>query len=119
MGWDNSLDPTTAPYGVLMSAKDYWSKLSPDERSAEMKRRMATRKSNGKKKSTKRVKKSNRTKARRDNGNGPTQTQEAHTLEGEIKYLYGKVETLIEFRAHSNGIPFATLAEGVANLLRR
>lgn len=43
----------------------------------------------------------------------PSGDNQAH-----ISYLYGKVETIIEYYARSNNIPQSTLAEGVASLLR-
>lgn len=39
-------------------------------------------------------------------------------IEEHVAYLYGKVETIIEYYASSNGISQSSLASGVASLLR-
>ena len=127
-GWDESLDPTTAPYGVLM-ASTYWDKMTPEERSAEVKRRMATRNAKslrkkkpkskkGTRKYTKRAPKSRKNTQER----GHTHHEETHDGEqakAHVSYIFGKVETIIEYYANSNGISKSALAQGVADLLRR
>lgn len=58
--------------------------------------------------------------------NGTQEAAIAHQAQGgatadfsnDISYLYGKIETLCEHYAHSNGIPVTALAEGLAQLLR-
>lgn len=39
------------------------------------------------------------------------------TEQTHVAYIYGKIETIIEYYARSNGVPFAALASGVASLL--
>jgi hypothetical protein len=93
-------------------AKGGWSTMTPEERSAEMKRRVAKGKRN-KEKSTKR-KNSRSTRRASSNGRGSQEVSD----KDHVSYLYGKVETIIEYYSHSNGLPFPTLASGVAALLR-
>ena len=89
-----------------------WKEMTKEERSAEMKRRRAVADSRKKgKKSTR------RTTTRRASSNG-RHTEEKENLSSHIHYLFGKVETIIEYYAGSNGIPKSALAEGIAGLLR-
>ena len=120
----------------------YWDKMTPEQRSAEMKRRAAK----GRKKDAKTGKKGKKgykcshcgkpfkdkyrlanhirndhpKKGAKNKGARSTQAQaqpqEDHSH--HISYIFGKVETIIEYYARSNGVPYATLAEGVAGLLR-
>lgn len=94
----------------------YWDKMTPEQRSAEVKRRMANRTKKPKRKYTKRAKghKPNKKGASND---GSTQAHDH--IETHASYIFGKVETIIEYYANSNGIPKSTLAERVADLLRR
>ncbi|HEX9430870.1 MAG TPA: hypothetical protein VF944_10880 [Candidatus Bathyarchaeia archaeon] len=95
-----------------MSATEYWKKMTPEERSAEMKRRMGKR-SRGVKKSAAKVKaanKSTRVKEHKDDGREENSNH--------IAYLFGKVETIIEHYASSAGVPRAALASGVGRLLQ-
>jgi hypothetical protein len=42
---------------------------------------------------------------------------EAPCLDTHVAYLFGKVETLVEYYASSNGLSYAALATGVSRLL--
>lgn len=108
MGWDSSLDPTTAPAGMLMAA---WKDMTKEQRSEEMKRRRAVAKANGK---TGR-KKSTRKGGKRDNGSEKTH-EEDHSQ--SISFLAGIISEKISNYAASSGIPRPTLAAGVAAILR-
>ncbi len=78
-----------------------WAAMTPEERTAAAKRRFTPK----------------RTKAKANSKRKET-TNERKAQAEHISYLYGKVETIIEYYARSNGVPFSTLAEGVASLLR-
>lgn len=120
-----------------------WSDMTPAERSDEMKRRQATAKRN--KKHNKRQANSwvkhyvckhcgqkfddkyrlanhiryDHPKAKKGakHGSHSAEAQEDHSP--HIFYLFGKVETIIEHYASSAGIPWAPVATGVAELIRR
>jgi len=124
-------------------ANSYWDKLTPEQRSEEMKRRQKI--ANGKKGHKKRqansgVKHYTCSKCgkrfpdkylianhvrfhhpKKGVKHGGTQAQASAHEEDQaqhVSYIYGKVETIIEYYARSNGVPYSTLAEGVASLLR-
>lgn len=133
--------------------------MTPEERSAEMKRRRAVQRKNEKKASKKGPAKGKKgykckhcnkpfkdkyrlanhiryehpKRAKKANEAGPEaslrnlermgqdgvsrqESQEDHSH--HVSYIFGKVETIIEYYARSNGVPYAALAEGVAGLLR-
>jgi hypothetical protein len=117
MGWSDDLDPTTAPYGVLMAepAKKTgpWKNMTAEERSAEMKRRRAVAKSNGK---TKR--KYARKSTKRKGGASDHASAQEGNLQEHIAYLFGRVEVEVEHYARSNSLSFQALADGLAGLLR-
>lgn len=58
-----------------------------------------------------------KTTTRRASSNG-RHTEEKENLSSHVHYLFGKVETIIEYYASSNGVPKSALAEGIAGLLR-
>lgn len=81
-----------------------WSDMTKAERSEEMRRRQrvgAANRKHHKRQANSRVR------------HGKDSTKDVH-----VSYLYGKVETIIEYYANSNGIPVSTLTAGVASLLR-
>lgn len=98
-----------------MATSTYWSKLSPEERTAEMKRRYLKGRRKLKKKG--KVKRVNKPKHRTNEGT-KERVNAKSGVDNHIAYLYGKVETILEHYAHSNGVPFTTLAHGVARLLQ-
>jgi hypothetical protein len=93
--------------------KTYWEAMTSEERTAEMRRRIAKRK---------RTITSQRKKVARDHGHGRKTEGPAHrasaSLEAHVAYLYGRTEVELERYAHSNGLSFAALAAGVAKLLQ-
>lgn len=128
-------------------AHSYWDKLTPEERSAEMKRRQQVAKGNkklAKRQANSRVKHYTCKKCgekfddkyslanhvryqhpkrgkRKGGASGDGSAQEGHSkdgLEAHAAYLFGKCETIIEYYASSNGIPQQALAERVSTLLR-
>lgn len=62
--------------------------------------------------------KSDRRKAERRNDDGRTEAQEQVNLDSHAAYIFGKVETIIEYYANSNRISKPALTERVASLLR-
>lgn len=128
-GWDDSLDPTTAPYGVLMaSPSKYWDSMTPEERSAEMKRRRAVTKNGAKslkKPSPKKIKKGKRKYVKKAQPIIKNAREDKHEgghngeAQAHVSYLFGRIENEIQHYANSNDLSFKTLAFGVAELLRR
>src|SRR5262245_2204403 len=116
-GWDPSLDPTTAPYGVTMATeKQDWpcGKCDRVFKSEGALKIHLTRTHNGGRKSSKRGHKS----TRRGKKNDSTGTQTQDHIENHASYIFGKVETIIEYYSNSNGIPVKALTDRVASLLR-
>jgi hypothetical protein len=87
-----------------------WSEMTAAERSAEMKRRQAVAKANGR--GGKRGKRKYSRKEKED-ASSPQAELEKHTW-----YLFGKVETILDLYSASAGIPRAALTRGLARLLR-
>ena len=90
---------------------NYWSKLTAEERSAEMKRRVAKRN-----KTLKRKKRTGKAVTLREHSEHPQ--AEGASLEAHIAYLSGRAERDIERYALSNGLPYPALAAGVSAVLR-
>lgn len=64
-------------------------------------------------------KKGKKSTHRRASSNGrPRKEAKVENLENHIHYLFGRIERDIEHYASVNGVPFPTLAEGIASLLR-
>lgn len=132
-------------------AHPYWDKMTPEQRSAEMKRRRA--KGGRKKKASGSAKRAGRPKLMTEGSKkfcskcgtevkdraafanhvryhhpkrGRSAAREELSVNGSpqedhrehVTYLYGKVETILEHYSHRSGVPYPTLAEGVAGLLR-
>lgn len=118
-------------------AHPYWNKMTPEERSAEMKRRALVAKKRGKKMG--RPKKHQSYKCSKcgkkfddkyrlanhvryqhpkkgvKNGRSSQTSEADHS--NHISYLFGKVETIIEHYAASAGVSRSALASGVGSLL--
>lgn len=106
------------------AAKAQWAKLSKEERSAEMSRRIRLGRQNRK------LKERQANSKIRHAGSGSSlknlleatsasiKAQDQEQYSQHVSYLFGKVETIIEYYANSNSIPVSALTEGVASLLQ-
>ena len=90
----------------------YWARMTPEERSIEMARRMKMR---GRRRRKSHRKPKQITHAER---NGKLHGRK-EDYSNHISYLFGKAETLIEYYADTIGVPRATLARRVGELLQR
>lgn len=122
--------------------KAYWAAMSAEDRSAEMKRRFLVRSANangkpkaGKPKRGRRPKQTWTCKICGKTGFRNPQSVAVHTRnthpKGErdaqpsekdysnhVAYLYGKIETIVEYYSAGNALPISSLTEGLAELLR-
>jgi len=142
-GWDSSLDPTTAPIrkenfvprGVYDRSKA--KPRSNGKSSSEKKgRRIAGQpqimSENGKyfcgkcgfeagedkKLLIKHIRSEHPKRERRKENNDRREQIKEESIENHASYIFGKVETIIEYYANSNGVSKSALAERVASLLR-
>lgn len=102
------------------AAKERMANMTQEERSALARKSARTRKRNARQ-GVKPKTRGKRTYKRRTQG-GPilsSSEAEGQSLQAHISYIYGKVETIIEYYSNSNGVPVSAIASGVAGLLRR
>lgn len=115
----------------MSSIKEYWARMTPEERSAEMRRRQAKTK---RKKPTrtlsaagrknivqaqkKRWNKQRRMKHGNTNGSTPTFTQHDLIYEGTTAFTAGEVYATIKQRAEAAELPYAPFAERIVDFIR-